>query len=343
MKTKNILQEINKLALRIKKTVRLMEVCGTHTQVIAQNGIRQLMPKNIKLLTGPGCPVCITPEEDVDKVLALALNNIPIATYGDALFLKGSAISLKEAQEKGAKIFPVYSIEEALKIKRKYPNLVFWGIGFETTAPMSAWAIKNKMIIFSSHKLFVPALKFLIRNKELKVDGFILPGHVSTITGILPYQDIHKPGVISGFEAEDIILSIYLLLKQINNQENKIENEYYRTVKKEGNIKALKLIFDIFEIKDSFWRGLGKIPQSGLKIKSSFAEFDAEKKYQKITTQVKKNNSKQKLCLCNLVLRGLKSPKNCRLFKKLCTPERPYGPCMVSREGACNVEYRYNF
>jgi len=343
MKIKDILQEINKLALRIKKTVRLMEVCGTHTQVIVQNGIRQLMPKNIKLLTGPGCPVCITPEEDVDKVLALALNNIPIATYGDALFLKGSTISLKEAQEKGAKIFPVYSIEEAVGIKKKYPNLVFWGIGFETTAPMSAWAIKNKMIVFPSHKLFVPALKFLIRNKELNVDGFILPGHVSTITGILPYQNIRKPGVISGFEVEDIIQSIYLLLKQINNRENKIENEYHRTVKKEGNIKALKLIFDIFEIKDSFWRGLGKIPQSGLKIKSHFAEFDAEKKYQKIMARVKKNNSKKNLCLCNLILRGIKSPKNCRLFKKLCTPERPYGPCMVSREGACNVEYRYNF
>ena len=278
-KLEKILEQINAVAGKIKREVRLMEVCGTHTQAVRKFGIRELMPKNVKLVTGPGCPVCVTDQRDIDAVVVLARAGVPIATYGDVLRVPGSFGSLEKARREGAKVFPVYSVAEAVELKKEYDDLVFFGIGFETTAPMTAWGIKNGLTVYSAHKLFIPALAALATSQVTKIDGFIDPGHVSAIVGTEVYKDIKKPQVITGFEAEDVLVAIYLLLSQIAEGETEVENEYSRVVKKEGNTKAMELIFDVFEVGDGAWRGLGVIPQSGLEIKKKYKQFDAKLKY----------------------------------------------------------------
>ncbi len=371
---KKLIQKINDLASKIKRNINLMEVCGTHTQEVARHGIRQLMPANVRLTTGPGCPVCVTAQEDIDAVVNLALAGVPIATYGDILRVPsfvhalagkpGQAASLDEAREQGAKVFTVYSVEDALEIQKEYPNLVFFGLGFETTAPMTAYAIKKGLAVYSVHKLFLPAMEALLKIGELKIDGFICPGHVSTIIGAEPYKKLNAHCVIAGFEPEDILAAIYLLLKQIKEKRREVENEYIRSVRSKGNPLAHKSIFEIFRAADGNWRGFGIIPRSGLEIKREFAQFDAKIKYKNI---IKKNrqptrfakapaltsrrrgeparratdNRQQSGCRCGEIIRGLKSPQECPMFKKVCAPESPVGPCMVSVEGACNVKYRY--
>jgi hydrogenase expression/formation protein HypD len=342
-KIKEIIDKIKQAASKIKRRVVLMEVCGTHTQTISQHGIRGLMPSNVKLISGPGCPVCVTAQEDIDAIVNLALAKIPITTYGDVLRVPGYYGSLDKARGKGAKVFAVYSIEEALDLQKQYPDLIFFGLGFETTTPMTAFAIKKGLTVFSSHKLFIPALAALLKTGELKVDGFINPGHVSTITGVRPYRKLKVPQVITGFNPKDVLVGIYMLLKQIQENRAEVENEYVRSVREQGNEQARKLIFEVFKPADGNWRGFGIIPKSGLKIKNKYRNFDAQVKYKNILSRIDFSVSrKPTTCQCGEIIRGLKNPGQCSLFKRACSPENPYGPCMVSIEGSCNVEYRYN-
>jgi hydrogenase expression/formation protein HypD len=318
------------------------------------------MPENVHLTTGPGCPVCVTAQEDIDAIVALALASVPIATYGDMMRVPsyakatakdnkategkpGRATSLDQAREQGAKIFSVYSVEEALVLQKKYPGLVFFGLGFETTAPMTAYAIKRGLTVYSTHKLFLPAMQALLKIGEIKIDGYICPGHVSTIIGTEPYKSMKVPQVITGFTANDILVGIYMLLKQIAENRAEVENEYLRSVKKEGNPKAMKEIFEVFDVADGNWRGFGIIPKSGLEIKKKYEKFNAKVKYKNILNKLQATSYKlQAACKCGEIIRGLKSPSQCPLFKKFCSPENPVGPCMVSSEGACNVGYKYS-
>jgi hydrogenase expression/formation protein HypD len=346
-----LISEIDKLAGEIGRGVNLMEVCGTHTQAISRNGIRQILPENINLITGPGCPVCVSSQKDIDAIVSLALAGIPVATYGDVLRVPGRFGSLDGAREKGARVFGVYEVSEALALQKKYPDLVFFGLGFDTTTPMTAWAIKKGLTVYSSHKIFLPAMKALLEMGEIKIDGFIDPGHVSAIIGAEPYEALKVAQVITGFEAQDILEGILMLLKQIKEKRREVENQYQRVVKKEGNKKARDLIFEVFDpVKlpvgnhgAGYWRGFGFISGSGLEIKKEFSQFDAKVKYKNILDKVDFSLSKEPAgCRCGEVVRGLILPKKCPMFGKKCTPENPVGPCMVSVEGACNNFFKEN-
>lgn len=342
MKHKEILENIWKKSRTINRPLRFMELCGTHSEAIAKYGIKEILPENIKLITGPGCPVCVTDQSEIDIVTGLALAGIPIACYGDATNIPGSLGSLENARQNGAQIYIVYDVAEALELSKKIPNLVFWGIGFETTTAMTAWGIKNNLIVFSSHKIFPPAMEALLENKKIRIDGFINPGHVSAIIGTEIYHKFQIPQVIAGFEAGDVLLAISMLLDQVISKEKKVENEYARLVKKEGNIKARKLISEIFEIRNASWRGLGEIKNSGLKIRKKYQHLDAEFIHKDLIAKIRKEIKPRKsVCRCGEVLQGLIESKQCPLFGKVCTPENPQGACMVSREGSCNIDYRY--
>lgn len=337
-----ILSEIKRKAGKIEKTVRIMELCGTHSQTVAQNGIKSILPENVKLVSGPGCPVCVTDQSDTDIIVGLALKRIPIAVYGDAVSVPGNIMSLEEARRNGVDVNIIYDVSEALRIKKEKPDLIFFGIGFETTAPMTAWAIKNGLVVYSAHKIFPPAMKALLRNKKIKVDGFINPGHVSAIVGSEVYEKFKVPQVIAGFSGIDVLRAVNMLLDQIIRKEAIVENEYSRVVKKGGNKKAMSLINEVFEIKDAKWRGLGLIKKSGLKMKKKYQNQDAEFIYKNIIREIKKKiKPKPSACKCGDVLQGLIEPEQCPLFKKICIPDSPQGACMVSVEGSCNIEYRY--
>ncbi|EKD49707.1 MAG: hypothetical protein ACD_63C00067G0002 [uncultured bacterium] len=338
---RKIVDKIRSLANELERSIRIMEVCGTHTEAIAKSGLRQAMPANVELVSGPGCPVCVTSQKDIDAIVALALNGVPIACYGDVLSVPGTVMSLAGAKSKGAQVFTVYSVEDALKICKKNTNLVFFGIGFETTAPMTASAVKRGLKIYSAHKLFPPAMIALTQNPRIRIDGFINPGHVSTIIGLSPYKKIRKPQVITGFMPEDVLAAVYMLLLQIKNGESKIENEYSRLVRPSGNVIAQNLLDEVFLKKDGEWRGFGKIPDSGLELKPKYKTQDAKVIFRSILEKVKSKTS-NKGCVCDQVIVSCKKPSECKLFGKICTPENPRGACMVSREGACNVEYRFS-
>lgn len=338
-----ILKKIKEVAKEIGRDVNLMEVCGTHTQAISRFGIRGVLPENINLITGPGCPVCVTAQKDIDAIVSLASTGVPVAVYGDLMRVPGQFGSLNDARENGAKVFDVYSTEDALKLKKEDPDLVFFGLGFETTTPMTAYAVKNGLTIYSTHKLFLPAMKALLDMGELNIDGFIDPGHVSVIIGSDAYDFLGSvPQVITGFEVKDVLEGILMLLLQLRDGRAEIENQYVRAVKKEGNPQAREVIFDVFEIGDGEWRGFGVIPGSGLDIRKEFEEFDAKKKYADALNEIDFSKSVDPVgCACGEVIRGLKTPQDCPMFGRACTSENPIGPCMVSVEGACNVAYRY--
>ncbi|MFC1645357.1 hydrogenase formation protein HypD [Patescibacteria group bacterium] len=341
---KKILEKIKKVAAEIGDSVNLMEVCGTHTQAISRCGIRDVLPDNINLITGPGCPVCVTAQKDIDAIVNLALAGVPVAVYGDLMRVPGRFGSLNDARENGAKVFDVYSTEDALERKKEYPDLVFFGLGFETTTPMTSYAVKNGLTVYSTHKLFLPAMRALLDMGEIRIDGFIDPGHVSVIIGSDAYEFLGDiPQVITGFEARDVLEGILMLLLQIKEKRGEVENQYVRAVKKGGNPVAREMIFDVFEIGDGDWRGFGVIPGSGLDIRKEFEEFDAKKKYKDILDKIDFSKSGEPAgCVCGEVIRGLKTPKDCPMFGRACTSENPTGPCMVSVEGACNVAYRHN-
>lgn len=336
----DLIQKIHKVAKEIGRPVQLMEVCGTHTQVVSRHGIRSVLPRNVRLLTGPGCPVCVTAQEDIDAVIHLAKAGIPIATYGDMLRVPGYFGSLEGARAQGAQVFSVYSIEEALELKRTYPSLVFFGIGFDTTAPMTAKGLEQGLMVYSTHKLFLPAMDALLEMGEIKIDGFISPGHVSAIVGTQPYEHMHVAQVITGFLVEDVLVGIYMLLQQIRDGKKVVENEYTRLVKPRGNTRAQKALKNAFDITDGLWRGFGTIPNSGLEVKNE--ALNAKVRYRDIIEAIDFSKSKKPTgCRCGEVIRGLMDPKKCPMFGKVCTPEKPYGPCMVSDEGACNAQYRF--
>ena len=352
--TLNIIKKIKNLAKEINRDVVIMELCGTHTEAVAKNGIKKILPKNVKLLSGPGCPVCVTDQKDVDAIIKLALNDVPIACYGDVLRVPGNLVlkadkqkqklSLNKARELGADVNEVYSTEDALKLQKEKKDLVFFGLGFETTTPMTADAIKKGLTVYSSHKLFIPAMQVLVDTPTLKIDGFLNPGHVSAIIGTELYQKFKLSQVITGFSGEDVLLGIYMLLKQIAERREEVENEYTRCVRPEGNPVARKLVDEVFENGDAFWRGLGNIPNSGLKIREKYSKYDAKVKYKNILSchsELVEESLESTGCICGAILRGLKQPKDCKLFNKKCTSENPIGACMVSSEGACGIEAKY--
>ncbi len=346
---------VNKIVHQIKKIstkkVSFMEVCGGHTMSIQKFGIPSLLPPTIELLSGPGCPVCVSSRKYIDQAIAYSrVEDVIITTYGDLIRVPGSTSSLDNEKANGADVRIVYSILDALKIAKANPTkkIVFLGIGFETTAPSSAMGILNaakekinNFYLFSSHKVMPPAMAALI-DEGVKIDGYIAPGHVSAITGTSIYKDVpEKFGlacVISGFEPVDLLHSIYMLVKQVEENNPKVEIQYKRIVKPEGNLIAQKNLDEVFELKDDWWRGLGVLEKSGLKIREKYKAFDVE---ENISVTVEKTRE-DKGCICGEILKGLKKPKDCKLFANVCTPNDPVGACMVSHEGSCHAYYRYN-
>ncbi len=343
------------LAGEIKKVssrpVRLMEVCGGHTMAIQKFGIPYLLPGTIQLISGPGCPVCVTSNEFIDRAVAYSRrDDVIITTYGDLIRVPGSSTSLEREKANGADVRIVYSILDALEIAKhnRRKKIVFLGIGFETTAPSSAAGIiKAQMAgirnfyVYSAHKVMPPAMEALI-DEGVQINGYIGPGHVSTITGEGIYLDIPKKFglgvVISGFEPVDLMESILMLVWQFENNDPKVEIQYTRAVKPEGNIKAQQMLDEVFGFGDDWWRGLGVLKNSGLKIREKYAAFDAEKNIEVEVEPLKE----PKGCICGEILRGVKNPKDCRLFGKACTPSNPVGSCMVSGEGTCQAYFLYN-
>jgi hydrogenase expression/formation protein HypD len=349
---KKVIEKIKTLTDTIGRPIKLMEVCGTHTVSIFRHGIRDIIPKSIKLLSGPGCPVCVTPIRDVDAAIAISrLNNSILTTFGDMMRVPGNKQSLFHAQAEGAHISIVYSPMDALKIasENQDKNIIFFATGFETTSPSVAGTlfeaersgIKN-FYIYSAHKVVPPALKALLDSPDLHIDGFILPGHVSTIIGSKPYEfiatDYRISSVITGFEAQDILQAIMMLLEQIASGRAEVEIQYTRVVRKEGNRKAVSLIEAYFEPCDANWRGIGVIPQSGLQLKNTMKHRDINQVFRFEIPDARE----PKGCQCGSVLRGLKTPTDCKLFGKACTPEHPVGACMVSTEGSCAAYYKYS-
>ena len=342
---------VKKIHQRSRKEIRLMEVCGTHTMSIAKNGLRQLLPETISLISGPGCPVCVTSQGEIDQFIKLAqLDEVIITTFGDLMRVPGSHSSLQKERAKGADVRVVYSTLDSLEIAERNPNykVVFLGVGFETTAPTIAAAILqarkknlNNFSVISTHKLVPPALIALLENDKVRINGFIYPGHVSVIIGAKAYQSIAEKyqisGVITGFEPVDILQGILMLVELIENNEAKVEIAYKRGVTYEGNKKARDVLYQVFEPEDAQWRGLGVIPESGLKIKDEFRRFDAKAKFQLPVEEVEE----PKGCICGEILSGTKSPFECKLFGDRCIPDDPVGPCMVSSEGTCAAYYKY--
>lgn len=348
---------VGELIAEIKRidtgAINLMEVCGTHTMAIFRSGLKQLLPKDITLISGPGCPVCVTDQADIDRMVALArVKNVIIATFGDMLRVPGTGSTLEKERSEGADIRIVYSPLDALIIARQNRDkqVVFLGVGFETTAPAVACAVEdakrsemNNFSVYSCHKAVPPAIMALLQTGEVKLDGFILPGHVSCVTGSKAYEFIADeymaPCVISGFEPVDILESILMLKEQAAQKRHEVQIQYKRAVTARGNLLAQETLNRVFDLTDAAWRGLGLIRDSGYKLSRALRDFDARNRF--VFPGVKPHKE-PKACLCAEVLRGLKNPGQCRLFAGSCTPERPYGPCMVSSEGTCAAWFKYN-
>ncbi len=344
------------LILRIQQTptdaIRLMEVCGTHTVSLFRSGIRDVLPESITLLSGPGCPVCVTDQGEIDAFIAVSrLDDVIVATYGDLIRVPGTDSSLQQERAAGRDIRIVYSTMDALEIARHHPDrqVVFLGVGFETTAPTVAAAVMaareagiDNFSVFSAHKLVPPALHALLQSPDIRVSGFILPGHVSVIIGVDAYRPVFDeyplPAVIAGFEPTDMLQAIDMLVKQIAAGRPALENAYPRAVSAEGNIRARQVLNTVFEPVDARWRGIGTIPGSGLCIRDDFAIHDARKRFDLTVPEAEE----PKGCACGDILTGTRIPPECPLYKTRCTPAKPVGPCMVSSEGTCAAYYRYH-
>lgn len=340
-----------RIARRSTKTIRLMEFCGGHTHAILRYGIRQLVPKTVEMRSGPGCPVCVTATADLDKAIALAhLPDVTLTTFGDMIRVPGSYSSLQGAKAEGADVRIVYSTIDAVEIAKANPekSIIFIGIGFETTAPTIAASLLKaqrekieNFYVLSLSKLTPPVMKALLDSGEVGLDGIVCPGHVSVIIGSHPYEFIPRDYgvacVVSGFEPLDILLCIDRLVEQIEKSEPTVEIAYPRGVKPEGNEEARRLMAKVFEVGEANWRGIGIVPGSGLKIREEYERFDAGKAFSVSPRPPREPEG----CRCGDVIRGAATPLECKLFRKVCTPETPVGPCMVSSEGACAAYYQY--
>ncbi len=353
---KKLLDKIARFSKKIQsekdKPLYLMEVCGGHTHTIFRYGLKNLLPDEIELIHGPGCPVCVLPMGRVDDCIALAEHpEIIFATFGDVMRVPGSQKNLLQAKAEGADVRVVYSPMDALILAKKHPNkeIVFFGLGFETTMPSSALTIlqaeKDKVrnfSIFCNHITIVPTLKAVLDSPDLQLDGFIGPGHVSMVIGTKPYHFIaeqyKRPLVVAGFEPLDILQSIWMLLQQFQDGRCEIENQYQRIVQEDGNKQALDAIERVFKPREYFeWRGLGSIENSGVCIREAYSHYDAEQKFSIPNLKMADPQS----CQCGEVLRGMIKPKECKVFGSMCTPETPLGALMVSTEGACAAYYSY--
>ncbi|MBR5914076.1 MAG: hydrogenase formation protein HypD [Selenomonadaceae bacterium] len=332
-----------------KRPLRFMEVCGTHTVSIFRAGIRQILPPNVELVSGPGCPVCVTCDEYVDRAIVYAqMPDVIIATFGDMLKVTGTYANLAEISAAGADIRVIYSPLDCIKIAKENPDkhVIFLAVGFETTAPTTAATILTaksqgvrNLFFLSAQKLVPPALEMLLNDSEVRVDGFLLPGHVAVVIGVNAFKFLKIPSVVAGFEAEEILLALINLLTQIDEGRAEVTNEYKSVVKPEGNLTAQKMLSQVFCTVDAEWRGIGEISQSGLALNEEFADFDAEKV---LPVNVPKINRRTP-CRCGEILRGIVTPKDCPLFGKVCDPIHAVGPCMVSVEGICAAWYRFSF
>ncbi len=332
--------------------VQLMEVCGTHTMAVFRHGLRSLLPENLRLISGPGCPVCVTDQSEIDAIIHLAAGNeVILATFGDLMRVPGADSSLQKQKARGADVRIVYSPLDALKIAKDNPDrrIVFAGVGFETTVPMVAASILaakkadlGNYFVFSAHKTVPPALEFLMNLPQVNIDGFLLPGHVSAIIGrdgYRPFHDKHPiPAAIAGFEPADILLAVLTLVSDVSAGKAGLTNCYRRVVPDNGNPKARRIIDRVFAGADAVWRGLGTIPGSGLQIRETFAAFDAGRVFD-LPVAASHDTAG---CICGKILTGLATPMDCPRFKTACTPLDPIGPCMVSSEGTCAAYYRYH-
>jgi hydrogenase expression/formation protein HypD len=349
-----LIAEIRRVVARIAppRPLALMEVCGGHTHSIFRYGLEGMLPAEIELVHGPGCPVCVLPTGRIDDALAIARRpEVIFTSFGDAMRVPGSKGSLLQAKAEGADIRMVYSPMDALALARRHPGreIVFFGIGFETTMPATALTILEaerggvrNFSVFSNHITIVPTIKAILDSPGLRIDGFLGPGHVSMVIGTTPYRFIAdqycRPLVISGFEPLDILQSILMVLKQLAEGRAEIENQYDRVVRDGGNAQALEAVARVYELRPFFeWRGLGSIDQSGVRLRATYAAFDAERKFAVPNVSVADAQS----CQCGEVLKGAIKPWECRLFGTLCTPEQPVGALMVASEGACAAYYRY--
>ncbi|MFW6374433.1 MAG: hydrogenase formation protein HypD [Thermodesulfobacteriota bacterium] len=344
-----LIRRINTIS---RTPVRLMEVCGTHTMSIFRNGIRGVLPETIALLSGPGCPVCVTDQSEIDAFIEIArTDGVITATFGDLLRVPGTESSLEKERAAGRDVRLVYSTSDALELARNHPDkrVVFLGVGFETTAPTVAASLMgaqsmglDNFLVFSAHKRVLPALFALLAMEEIGVDGFLLPGHVSVILGTEAYRplfDRHRvPCVVAGFEPADILEAIRMLVEQIEDGAPELANAYPRAVSDQGNEKAQALMDAVFEPVDGRWRGMGTIPESGLALRPAFAAHDAR---QVLNLRIP-DSDPPKGCRCGEVITGLMTPPECPLFRKACTPMDPVGPCMVSSEGTCAAYFRYH-
>lgn len=328
-----------KLVQVVDRDLTFMHICGTHEAAIARTGLRSVLPKRLKIVMGPGCPVCITPQGEIDAALELVEKGCIIATYGDLLRVPGSKGSLESC---GGDVRVVQGVHKAVEIAEKTDKeVVFISVGFETTAPTVAAALLNcppeNFSILSCHRLVPPAMKWLLEQGEAALHGFILPGHVCTVMGYHEYEQFPVPQVVAGFEAEDILLGLLMLVEQVKEGTHRVDNAYPRAVTYTGNQKAQDLMYRVFEPSDVEWRGFPVINRSGLRLKQAFAPYDAQKKYNLKFRHISKHTS----CICDRVLRGIAEPADCKLFGKGCTPRTPVGPCMVSHEGACKIWHLY--
>jgi len=324
----------------VDRDLTFMHICGTHEAAIARAGLRSVLPSRLKIVMGPGCPVCITPQGEIDAALDLVDKGCIVATYGDLLRVPGTKGSLEST---GGDVRVVQGVHKAVEIATKTDKeVVFISVGFETTAPTVAATLlahpPRNFSILSCHRIVPPAMKWLLEQGEAKLDGFMLPGHVCTVTGYEDYEQFPVPQVVVGFEPEDILLGLVMLVRQIREGAHRVDNAYPRAVSREGNSKAKKVMYEVFEPCDVEWRGFPVIPKSGLRLKKEFEQYDAQKKFQIVFKHISKHSA----CICDKVLRGIAQPQDCRLFSKVCNPRTPIGPCMVSHEGACKIWHLYS-
>lgn len=340
-----------------KREISLMEVCGGHTAAVFRFGLTELLPANLNLISGPGCPVCVTPAETIDAAIACARRpEVILTTFGDLMRVPGSSGSLEQARSEGARVEVIYGADQALEIARNHPNhkIVLVGIGFETTAPTSAAVLLQaeaegiaNVYLLSAHKTMPRAMEWLVQSGEVRIDGFICPGHVSSIIGSRPYeflaQDYGIACAIAGFEPSDLLEAILMLVRQIVEGTPRVEISYRRSVRPEGNIRAREILYRVLEPSTSTWRGLGTLENTGLQLKQDYMRYDAMKSLGiQLPPADPAGMETQKGCRCGEVLRGVARPTDCALFGNECTPESPIGACMVGAEGSCRNYFTYH-